>query len=227
MTDSHPNVSRETIPDGSSRERFLSATNVSRETLAKLDRYAEMLVEWNQRFNLVASSTIPHLWERHFLDSWQLLGHIPIPAPIIADIGSGAGFPGLILAIMGAGDIHLIESTGKKANFLRAVASELGLTASIHQKRVEDIEGLQADIVTALAVAALPDLFPLATRLSKRGAQFLFLKGKNVGDEIEAARKNWSFTFDKHPSISDDSGVVLTIRDLKNNGSRNIRRKNP
>ena len=112
------------------REAFIAATGVSHETLAKFDRYAAMLQEWNERINLVSASTLPHIWTRHFLDSWQLVNFIEAGQyPVIADLGSGAGFPGLVLAIMGVGRVHLIESIGKKANFLREVVAELGLNA--------------------------------------------------------------------------------------------------
>jgi len=201
------------------RTDFIQRLAVSHETVAKLDRYAELLGEWSQKFNLVAPSTIPHIWSRHFLDSAQLFSSIPHYA-VVADLGSGAGFPGLVLSIMGIPNIHLIESTGKKVDFLRAVIADLALSATVHQARIEDIKDLKADIVTARALASLKELLPLATRLLKKDGVCLFLKGQNADTELAEARKHWIFDCTKVTSLSDASGSVLTIRNLHYNAPR-------
>lgn len=207
--------------DPAGRDQFLSHITVPRETITQLDRYAELLAEWNERFNLVAASTIPQIWIRHFLDSAQLGAHI---APLLdtgttiklADIGSGAGFPGLVFAILYPKlDVHLIESTGKKANFLREVAKELKLNVSVHQQRAESIRDMEADIVTARAVTALAQLLSLSKPLMKKDSFCLFLKGQNADAELTEARKYWTFASAKSPSLSDHSGTVLKISDLR------------
>jgi 16S rRNA (guanine527-N7)-methyltransferase len=210
------------------KAEFISLTAASHEAVARLERYAELLEEWSQRINLVAPSTLPHVWSRHFLDSAQLLPLLPPKqdGQILADMGSGAGFPGLVLSAMGFDGVHLIESTGKKAEFLRFVIEELGLSAIVHQCRVEELKEFRADIVTARALAPLNALFPLAARLVKKEGICLFLKGQNVDVELTEARKYWMFNLTKVQSLSDPSGSVLTVRNLKNDGKfKHARRK--
>lgn len=204
----------------SEKEQFIKLTQAPREAVEKLDLYAELLGEWNQKFNLVAPSTIPHTWSRHFLDSAQLSPMIPKDAGILADLGSGAGFPGLVLSIVGIGHIHLIESTGKKADFLRTVIEKLNLNAVVHQCRVEDLENFKADIITARALAPLKDLLFLASPLAKKNTICLFLKGQKADVELTEAKKYWMFDCVKTQSLSDASGSVLAIRNLKYNAKR-------
>lgn len=195
---------------------FLSKLNVPHEVIHKLERYAELLGEWNAKFNLVSASTIPALWQRHFLDSAQLMRWIPAGNIRLADIGSGAGFPGLVLAIMGVGDVHLIESIGKKAAFLRAVVDDLKLpNVTAHNERVEKIRDLNADVVTARAVTALPELLSLAKPLMKKDAFCLFLKGQKAPEELKDAAKYWTFAAESFTSLSDPHGAVLKIDNLK------------
>jgi 16S rRNA (guanine527-N7)-methyltransferase len=183
--------------------------------LAKLDRYAELLVEWNQMFNLVAASTLPHIWKRHFLDSAQLRRFIPPEAESIADLGSGAGFPGLVLAILGAPKIYLIESVGKKAKFLHEVIDELKVDAVVRHERAEQIKDLKVDIITARACASLNELLTVAKPLAKPDSLYLFPKGQNVDAELTESAKYWTFTHAKRQSISDGSGSVLILKDVK------------
>lgn len=190
--------------------------SVSRETIHRLETYARMLEEWNQKFNLVAKSTIPEMWQRHFLDSAQLLKYLPENKVLtIADMGSGAGFPGLVISIMSRHKVHLIESTGKKASFLQAVISELGLDAIVHNKRIEDIGNLRADVVTARALKALPELLALTKQLIKKDSFCVFLKGQNLDAELTAACKCWKFSYDRFSSLSDRSGNVLIVKNLQ------------
>jgi 16S rRNA (guanine527-N7)-methyltransferase len=198
----------------SRHEQFLQHFNVPRETLERLEAYERLLVEWNQKFNLVSESTLPEVWTRHFLDSAQIMAHVPHGTITVADLGSGAGFPGLVLNILGIEDVHLIESIGKKASFLREVIQQLKLTATVHQKRIEDMKGFKADLITARALKALPELLALATPLIKRGSTAIFLKGQSVEDELTEARKSWTFKAEKHQSITSDSGCVLILQDI-------------
>lgn len=164
---------------------------------------------------MVAASTLPSIWSRHFLDCAQLCPLIPKNSEGLADMGSGAGFPGIVLSIMGVKKVNLIESTGKKANFLRAVIENLRLDAIVHQERVENLKTLKVDVITARALSPLPELLKLAHRLAKAESLCLFLKGQNADSELTESAKNWSFECEKLTSISDDSGSVLILRGLK------------
>lgn len=189
---------------------------VPREAYAKLQRYEVLLREWNERFNLVAASTLPHIWTRHFLDSAQLYPLLGAKkAQKLIDLGSGAGFPGLVLAILGGFETHLIESIGKKATFLDAVTRDLGLNVTVHNARIEAVRDLQADVITARALTALPDLLSLAKPFMKADTLALFLKGERADAELTEAAKYWTFTHEKKRSLSDPSGTVLAISDVK------------
>jgi len=201
--------------DASGRTEFLRHFPVSHETAAKLDRYAELLGEWNQKFNLVADSTFPHVWQRHFLDSAQLMNHIPSNAETLADLGSGAGFPGVIISILGFPKVHLIESIIKKANFLRELVKELRLSADVHQVRIESMAGIKFDVVTARALKPLPQLLKYAQPLMKKDSLCLVLKGKQADAELTESAKYWKFNSEIFPSLSDSSGRVIKIRNLK------------
>ena len=202
--------------DTAERADFIRLIPASHEAIAKLDRYAALLIEWSQKFNLVSPSTLPHVWSRHFLNSAQLVPLIPKrpDRQLIADLGSGAGFPGLVLSIMGVPDVHLIESTGKKADFLRAVITELELDTEVHQARVEDMLEFRAEIITARALAPLTELLPLAMPLMRKDTICLFLKGQNADVELIEAHKHWTFDCAKTQSLSDPSGNILTISNV-------------
>jgi 16S rRNA (guanine527-N7)-methyltransferase len=207
---------RAPVPEINQAERteFAEAMNASREALAKLDRYAELLGEWNQKFNLVAESTLPHIWQRHFLDSAQFLKNASREASSLADLGSGAGFPGLVLSIMGVPNVHLIESTGKKAKFLQAVIDDLKLDAKVLQTRIENIRETKFDIITARALKPLPELLKLAKPLMKKESICIFLKGQQLDVELTESSKYWKFEYETFPSLSDRSGRVLKITSL-------------
>lgn len=196
-------------------ESIKGALIVSRETEIKLRRYAALVFEWGQKFNLVAPSTLPQLGVRHILDSAQLYPLLPPDIKILADMGSGAGFPGVVLSILGVPEVHLIESIGKKAGFLRHVAQELGLNITVHQARVESLRDLKVDVVTARALTALPLLLSYAKPLLRPDGFCLFLKGQNVDAELTAAQKYWTFDCTKSPSVTDDSGAILQISNLR------------
>ncbi|HAX91913.1 MAG TPA: 16S rRNA (guanine(527)-N(7))-methyltransferase RsmG [Rhodospirillaceae bacterium] len=184
--------------------------------MQKLDRYAALLTEWNEKFNLVATSTIPLLWERHFLDSAQLFPLIPTPATTrLIDLGSGAGFPALVLAILGVGEVHCLESTGKKARFLEEVAKELGLPVTVHAERIEAVKGLKGNVITARALTALPDLLKLSKPFMEKESFCLFLKGEKADAELTDCRKYWTFRATKTRSSTSQNGVILHISDIE------------
>ncbi len=202
------------------QQSLMETYNVPRETIHRLSVYQDMLGTWNEKFNLVSESTLPHVWTRHILDSAQLLPFIPEYSLTLADMGAGAGFPGLVLAIM-AQDLNrplrvtAIESIGKKADFLQAVVDELKLNVEVRRERIEAIRDLKADIVTARALKALPELLKYANHLTHKDTICLFLKGKSLAEELTEAKKCWTFTAETHPSRSDDSGSVLVLKELR------------
>ncbi|MGP1253989.1 MAG: 16S rRNA (guanine(527)-N(7))-methyltransferase RsmG [Kiloniellales bacterium] len=193
-------------------EDFLAETGVSRETLDRLQLYADLLVKWNRAINLVGPATLADLWRRHMLDSAQLLPLLPTRDELtLADLGSGAGFPGLVLALCGAGDVHLIESDQKKATFMRQVLRETGSVATVHCERIESISGLQVDVITARALAPLSQLLAYGAPLLKPDGLCLFLKGQGVADELTRLPKALQDKCDRIPSRSDLSGCVLRL----------------
>jgi 16S rRNA (guanine527-N7)-methyltransferase len=196
----------------------LNHDSVSRETWERLDRLVERLLQVQQHTNLVAASTLPHIWTRHVADSLQLLGLAP-GARRWLDIGSGAGFPGLVIACALAGEggaeVHLVESIQKKANFLRDCAHALGVPAIVHPRRIEDFAKTNKrifDVVTARAVAPLDRLIGYANPLLKRGGVGLFPKGQDVAAELTAASKSWTIEADLIPSKTDPRGRIVRVR---------------
>ncbi len=191
-------------------------TGVSRETLARLARYLELLGRWQRRINLVGPATLADPWRRHMLDSAQLAPLIPAGARL-ADLGSGAGFPGLVLAIMRGGPVDLIESDARKAAFLAEAARATEAAARVHNARAESL-ALKADVVTARACAPLDRLLGLAQPLLAPGGVCLFLKGARAGEELETARARWRMTVRRHPSLSCADGALLELRELAHAG---------
>lgn len=190
--------------------------DVSRETSEKFQRYAELLMKWQNAINLVGPSTLEELELRHFVDAAQLFKYISNKQVRMADMGSGGGFPGLILAMMGVADVHLIESDVRKATFLREVSRETSTPVTVHDDRVEDITIENVDLITARALAPLRDLLGMAQKLATPGHDFscLFLKGEKTAEELEKARKRWNFKAESHPSVSDVAGNILYINNL-------------
>jgi 16S rRNA (guanine527-N7)-methyltransferase len=208
------------------RENALKLVPVSRETLARLDRFAEILLEWQPRMNLIAPSTVPNLWTRHIADSLQLLALAP-GAKIWVDLGSGAGFPGLAIAAA-LGDepgtvVHLVESTQKKAHFLREAAKHIGAPAEVHAVRIEDFVknfGPAPDAVTARALAPLDRLLELAWPLLKKGAQAIFPKGQDVASELTETAKCWKFEPTLVPSKTSPQSRIVTFRHAERRGGK-------
>ena len=209
---------------GYDRAAFAAEFDVSRETLLKFDRYAALLAEWQQRMNLVGPSTLPDVWQRHFRDSAQLftltptLGHMPV----WLDIGAGAGFPGIVLGLLGAGEIHLVESIAKKARFLSTVVDELGLggLVHVHNSRVEALKVFRADVITARACANLAQLFDWGLRFAASSTRWLLPKGATVEEEMAAARQNFAFEAELIPSISDERGRIVVAEHVKRKSKR-------
>ena len=201
-------------------EGFARQVHVSRETLTRLRAYADLLRKWQSAINLVSRDSLGDLWRRHFLDSAQLAELIPADRSLtILDMGSGAGFPGLVLAILGMEpgrqwSVHLVESDSRKAAFLATVARETGASVLIHTKRLEDLAPIRADIVTARALAPLDKLVDYAVPFLVPGGHGLFLKGAGAEDELTAAGKTWKMTVDRLPSRSGPTGVVLRVGEI-------------
>jgi 16S rRNA (guanine527-N7)-methyltransferase len=203
------------------RARALALVPVSRETVARLDSFAALLLDWHARMNLIAASTVPTLWTRHIADSLQLIAIAP-QARKWADLGSGGGFPGVpiacALAEQNSAEVHLIESNKKKAAFLREAVRVTGAPAIVHAKRVADFAGGfrgELDAVTARALAPLPELLSIAYPLLKRGAQALFPKGQDVEAELTQATKCWSIQASLVPSRTDPKSRVVVIREAR------------
>jgi 16S rRNA (guanine527-N7)-methyltransferase len=199
------------------RAAALRIIPVSHETSVRLDRFVALLRQWQKAVRLVAPSTLPKLWTRHVADSLQLLELAPA-ARIWADLGSGGGFPGLVLAIALADRpgalVHLIESNARKAAFLREAARVTGAPAMIHVERIESVAERLAgtvEIVTARALAPLPRLLELAEPMLTAGARGLFLKGQDVDNELTEAAKSWSIKVKVLPSRTDPRGKILVV----------------
>ncbi len=197
---------------------FSRLIDVSRETKERLALYVDLLIDWNRRINLVSPNSIGDIWRRHILDSAQLFRLLPLgdarkPAQLV-DLGSGAGLPGLVLAIMGAGEVHLVDSDQRKAAFLREAIRVTGAPAIVHPQRAEKVKGLLADVVTSRALAPLPVLLDLAAPFLKPGGVALFLKGGKAEEELTAAQKVWRMQVQRLPSLSDSSGTILRLETL-------------
>ena len=198
-----------------SEEDFQALTGVSRETLGRFETYAGLLKKWQRAINLVGPKTLEDVWRRHILDSAQLWPLMPAGARTLVDLGSGAGFPGLVLALLGLPEVHLIESDQRKAVFLRETARELGLSARIYAARIETVSGIDADVVTARALAPLADLVDLAAPfLRARHGCGLFLKGAEAERELTDVRKKRNMRVDRFPSLTDPRGSVLRLREI-------------
>jgi 16S rRNA (guanine527-N7)-methyltransferase len=203
------------------RDTALRLTPVSRETAQRLDRLVELLLDWQQRTNLVANSTLATVWSRHVADSLQLVDLAP-GARRWVDLGSGAGFPGLVIACAVAGqaetEVHLVESNGKKAAFLRDAVRHSGAAAIVHAVRIEDfVKNFKgpADVVTARALAPLDELLPLAAPLLKTGVKGLFPKGQDVEVELTKAAKYWNIQYQLVPSRTHPSGRIVVVGGLQ------------
>lgn len=203
------------------KARAFELTPVSRETQKRLELFVELLLDWQRRQNLIGPSTIPNIWTRHVADSLQLLDLAP-DAKVWVDFGSGGGFPGIPIACALAGQsgahVHLIESVGKKATFLREAVRLTGAPATVHHMRSEKfIESPveSVDAVTARALAPLKTLCDQAFPLIARGAIGLFPKGQDVGAELTEAAKYWTIQAEQVPSKTSPDGCIVVVRGLR------------
>ncbi len=199
------------------RDRFQQRTGADSGAMERMDRYLDLLADWNTRMNLVGPSALAEFWDRHALDSAQLLEHAP-DARVWADIGAGAGFPGLVLAILlkdrPGVTVHLIESMAKRCAFLRTVSVALNLPTQVHNARAESLDLSPVHVVTARACAPLPRLLEYARPVLRGPAVALFLKGKDAEAELAEARKTWRFTAALLPSISGPDGRIIRLERL-------------
>lgn len=196
------------------QEEFAACEHVSRETSSRLALYVETLRQWQAKINLVGPKTLDDVWRRHIQDSAQLAPLIPIGSRII-DLGSGAGFPGLVLAIMGVGEVHLVESDQRKAAFMREVIRLTGANAQVHAVRIEKMAPIPINFVTSRALSSIEQLLEFAEPFLKSGGQCLFLKGKSWKEELTSAEKLWNMRAESTPSRTDPDGVILKISEVR------------
>ena len=195
---------------------FQTAANVSRETLERLYAFEALLRKWNPRINLVSRGSLADLWRRHMLDSIQLAQFYNSEAPHgpWLDLGSGAGFPGLILAITGVNNMHLVESDGRKCAFLREAARITGTEVTVHNDRIEALPPFAAGTITARAFAPLTRLLDWGAPHLVSGGRMLLLKGQDIDAELTEAAKYWKMTHRRIPSQTDDTGSILLLTEI-------------
>jgi len=221
------------------RKRVLSAFRVSRETATRLDRFVALLLVWQRRTNLMSASTMSSLWTRHVADSLQLLDLVPTNSqsnpPIWLDLGSGGGFPGIVIAcaladIPGA-CVHLVESNMKKAAFLREAIRESKAPGIVHAARIETLDPAcflpMPDYITARALAPLMDLFAMIAPFVKKGAKALLPKGQDLDIELTEATKHWNIGAQQVPSKTSETGRILVVHALSRREPLGIRRSAP
>jgi 16S rRNA (guanine527-N7)-methyltransferase len=199
---------------------FAAACDVSRETLDRLDAYLSLLARWQARINLVGAATLRDPWRRHMLDSAQLLPLVPETAHSTLDVGSGAGFPGLVLAICGVRGVTLVERDQRKAAFLREAARITATPVTILTAPAERLTPRPFDVVTARALAPLPDLLTLARPFLGPTSRCLFLKGARVENELTEAAKSWTMKPKLVKSRAESAGFVLQLEGITHAGRR-------
>lgn len=200
-------------------ELTIAGFNVSRETFAKLQTFEALVRKWTPAINLVSKNTVRDLWDRHIVDSAQLFAFCPANARWWVDFGSGGGFPGVVVAILAETAlpdmrVTLVESDLRKATFLRQAALALKLEISVLSDRVESLPSLQADVVSARALAPLSDLLALTVRHLQPHGTAIFPKGARAADEVAQARTVWAFDIDSRTSLSEADATILVIRNI-------------
>ena len=193
--------------------------DVSRETRALLDRYVALILEENEHQNLISKSTVEEVWGRHILDSAQLVRFAPQPDSSWLDIGSGAGLPGLVVALLTEGPVSLVEPRKLRADFLRRTAEALGLAdrVTVNAAKVERIAG-KFDVITARAVASLDALLRISQHLSTDKSVWVFPKGKSAQSELDEARRTWQGEFRLEPSETSDEAAILVAAGVRRKG---------
>lgn len=195
---------------------FKKITNVSHETIRKLNKYLNLLINWQKKFNLVSRNSLNNVWSRHFLDSFQILNFTKKNNKIL-DFGSGAGFPGIVCAICSNNYVYLVDSNKKKISFLNEVRKELNLkNVFIYHSRIENLNiEKNFDVICARAVSSLQNLIKYSINLSHIKTKFIFLKGENVEKEIYLTKKKWIFDLEYKKSITSNIGKILIIKNIK------------
>jgi 16S rRNA (guanine527-N7)-methyltransferase len=197
----------------------VAGQSVSRETFEALEALEALVRRWNSAINLVSKTTLSDLWQRHIVDSAQLFAHCPPSARHWVDIGSGGGFPGLVIAILAKEsmrELHvtLVESDMRKATFLRQAVQALGLDVTVHSDRIESLPSLASDVISARALAPLSKLLSVAASHLRHDGVALFPKGARHAEEMAEARKSWSFEAKTQPSLSESGAAILVIRNI-------------
>ena len=198
---------------------FVKSLNVSRETLNGFYEYETLLSKWNEKINLVSKNTLVDIWERHFLDSGQIIKHVEASGKRWVDVGSGAGFPGLVVALLLRDrkidcDLVLVEKNQKKGFFLNEVIRKLNLSVEVVNGNIDTLEPLNADILTARAFSELNNLIEIAFRHRKKEGICLFLKGENYRIELDKTLNYWFFDYDIVDSLSSSSGKIIRVKKI-------------
>jgi 16S rRNA (guanine527-N7)-methyltransferase len=193
---------------------FRERTGVSADILARLERYAWLVAHWQARINLVGPDTLADIWSRHMLDSAQLVPLLPPGAATLVDIGSGAGFPGLVIAIMTSLRVTLVESDRRKAVFLGEVSRETSTPVEILSRRAESVHKDPADVITARALAPLPQLLTLSRGFSGTGTVYLLPKGRHAEVELTETGKSWTMRVERFPSVTDPASTLLRLTEV-------------
>jgi 16S rRNA (guanine527-N7)-methyltransferase len=197
----------------------LTKFNVSRESLNRLEIYVDLLLGWQKHINLIAPSTIPEIWQRHIVDSLQLIPLIPAGTKAIADLGSGAGLPALVLAASQQATVHMFEANGKKAAFLSEALRQMKCDGVVHRERLEmraqPKNMPRVEVITARAFAPMPLLLDMADPFMRFGAIGLFHKGQDIATELSEAAKTWNINYESHISVVDPQSVILAVKEIK------------
>lgn len=189
--------------------------NVSRETIEKLEIYVDLLKQWNKKINLVSNQGMEQVWERHVFDSFQLIDYLDPSVRSIADLGTGGGFPGLVLALSTQIPVTLIESDLRKTVFLREVLRQTQTQAKVICQRIEAVDTVKVDVVTARALSSLDHLLRFSEDKLNEQGYCLFLKGKSADLEIEEAQKKWQINYETFSSQTNADGVIVKVNQFK------------
>ena len=197
------------------KKDILSNFFISKDNEAIFQEYVGRLQDYNSHTNIVGKSTLINPWSSHILDCIQILPFIQNKKFSILDMGTGAGLPGIVLYIAGCNNVTLIDSNGKKINFIKLIQKKMNLNINIILGRLEKLNNLKFDIITSRALANLDKLLSYSQKFMKKSTVLIFLKGKTVNEELKEAQKKWTFRFQQHKSISDSRGAILIIKNLK------------
>ncbi len=195
-------------------EQIRKFSTISTAQEKSLEAFVSLLLEQNDQFNFIGKSTIENIWERHILDSAQLLKFIDNKDDKFADFGTGAGFPGMVLSILGLNEIHLIEKAFRKTEFLRLAKSLSENRIFIHQSKLEELPKIEFDCITSRALAPLEKLIGYCQKFLKKDGYCLFLKGKNLQQEIATAKNSFHFEYELHPSLTSDESNIIKLSQI-------------